>query len=508
MKKVRFLSWLLCMSFMSVSFIACDKDTDNGGGDGDGDGGEGSGNAILFADGTQIGNGDKEFDIIGKHTLKKGTYVMKGWCYVTEGSELTIEPGTVIKGDKGTKAALIVEPGGKVIAKGTETAPIVFTSNQPVGSRKPGDWGGLIICGKAPNNNTKMTIEGGPRTEHGGNDVNDNSGIYSYIRVEFAGFPFETDQEINGVTFAAVGKSTQVDHIQVSYSNDDSFEWFGGAVNGKYLVAYHGWDDEFDTDNGFSGNLQFLLGVRHPKIADTSLSNGFESDNNKDGTAAIPMTDCVFSNVTFVGPVGQADDFSNTTDYITAGEMNPKNGSKLGTFQAAMHIRRNSRLNCFNSVAVGYPVGLLLDNQKGTTQTAAENGDLKLNNLYFAGMTILGSDVNKAWKDAYSTDGVTMDETKKSFSHTYFLAQPGNKYYENISDLMLNQPNSLKATPNYGPKVGSPLRDKSTQTLFSDAKLQDAFFQKVDYIGAFKSDAEQDNWLKNWTNFDPQNTAY
>lgn len=507
MKKLRFLSWFFFVSMMMVSFIACDKNDDNGDG-GNGGGGDDTENPILFENGTQIGNGDKAFDIIGKHTLKKGTYVLKGWCYVTAGSELTIEAGTVIKGDKGTMASLIVEPGGKVFAKGTESNPIVFTSNQPAGSRKPGDWGGLVVCGKAPNNNTKMTIEGGLRTEHGGNDVNDNSGIFSYIRVEFAGYPFGTDQEINGVTFGSVGKGTQVDHIQVSYSNDDSFEWFGGTVDGKYLVAYHGWDDEFDTDNGFSGNLQFLLSVRHPRIADTSLSNGFESDNNKDGTASLPFTGCVFSNVTFVGPIGQADDFSNTTDYINAGNLNPQNGSKLGTYQAAMQIRRNSQLNCFNSVAIGYPVGLLLDNQKGTTQTWATEGKLKLNNLYFAGMTILGSDVNKAWKDAYSTDGVTMDESKKSFSHTFFLAQTGNKYYENISDLMLNQPNSLKSAPNYGPKAGSPLCNKNTESLFADVKLQNSFFQKVNYVGAFKSDADQDNWLRNWTNFDPQNTVY
>lgn len=109
-----------------------------------------------------------------------------------------------------------------------------------------------------------MTIEGGLRTEHGGNDNADNSGVLSYVRVEFAGNPFDTDQEINGVTFGSVGSGTQVDHVQVSYSNDDSFEWFGGSVNCKYLVAYHGWDDDFDTDNGFQGKCSFVweYGIR------------------------------------------------------------------------------------------------------------------------------------------------------------------------------------------------------------------------------------------------------
>lgn len=117
--------------------------------------------------------------------------------------------------------------------------------------------------------------------------------MLSYVRVEFAGFPFQTDKEINGITFGSVGSGTTVDHLQVSYSNDDSFEWFGGSVGCKYLVAYHGWDDDFDTDNGFSGNLQFLLGVRDPRIADKSLSNGFESDNNSDGSDEEPYTTAV-----------------------------------------------------------------------------------------------------------------------------------------------------------------------------------------------------------------------
>ena len=103
---------------------------------------------IVFAQNT-IGNGDQEVIFKGKQTIKKGTYLLKGWVYVAEGAELTIEPGTVIKGDKDTKAALIVEPGAKLFAEGTATEPIVFTSEMPAGQRRPGDWGGLIICGKA-----------------------------------------------------------------------------------------------------------------------------------------------------------------------------------------------------------------------------------------------------------------------------------------------------------------------------------------------------------------------
>ncbi len=461
---------------------------------------------ILFGDGTQIGSGVQEFTIQESHTIKKGTYSLKGWVYVNDGATLTIEPGTIIKGDKDTKAAIIVQRGGKLIAQGTVSAPIVFTSAQAIGNRKPGDWGGIILCGKAKNNKTEMPIEGGPAANHGGNDDADNSGIVSYVRIEFAGYPFQTDKEINGLTMGSVGSGTQIDHVQVSYSNDDSFEWFGGSVNAKYLVAYHGWDDDFDTDNGFSGNLQFLLGVRNPKIADTSLSNGFESDNNAEGASTSPYTTCTFSNVTLVGPIGQATDFSNTSTYITGGSFNPNNGSKTGTFQAAMHIRRNSKLNCYNTVAMGYPVGLILDNQSGTTQTSATTGLLKLNKLFFAQMGILGSDINKTWTDTYSTNGTSVTDASQpySFSHSFFLTEANaNTYFDNISSLGLNQPNSLATSPNYGPKTGSPLLSGANFT-----NLTNSFFDKVSYIGAFKSDSDTDNWTKGWTNFDPENTVY
>ncbi len=464
------------------------------------------GDAVTWV-GTTIGDGSDAFEIKGKYVIKKGTYSLKGWVYVVDGSELYIEPGTIIKGDKATKATLIAEPGGKIFAEGTAAEPIVMTSAQAPGSRKPGDWGGLVVCGKAVNNQGQMTIEGGLRTVHGGTDNTDNSGVYRYIRIEFAGYPYATDQEINGMTFGSVGSGTTVDHIQVSYSNDDSYEWFGGSVNCKYLIAYHGWDDDFDTDDGFSGKMQFLLGVRDPKIADQSLSNGFESDNNASGSAAEPFTSAVFSNVTLIGPIGQDNSFENTTTYIDGGGMNPNNGSRLGQFQAGAQIRRNSHQNILNSVITGYPVGLIIENDKGsTTQTAATNGLLSIQNDYFAGMTILGSDKNKTWLDQLSTDATTLDPSQLSFSHTFFMLAANSNNSLGISDLMLNQPNSTATSPNYGPMASSPLVGKSN--LFSNTLLQNSWFDQVNYIGAFKSDADADNWMKGWTNFDPENTVY
>ncbi len=514
MKSMKLLG---CISIfaMAISMTACSSSNDNvadngtntGGGTGSTsyvwttDGGLKACDHILFsngkedANGIEIGNGDQEFVFTGKQTLKKGTYLLKGWVYIGNGAQLTIEPGTIIKGDKESKAAIIAERGGKLIAQGTADSPIIFTSEQAKGSRKPGDWGGLVLCGKAKNNQNEMQIEGGPRTKHGGTDDTDNSGVLSYVRIEFAGYPFQKDKEINGLTLGSVGSGTQIDHVQVSYSNDDSFEWFGGKVNCKYLIAYKGWDDDFDTDNGFSGNVQFGLAIRDSKIADTSQSNGFESDNCADGSAVSPYTTATFSNITFVGPKLD-NNFINTPDYVTGGAYNPNNGAALGKFQAAMHIRRNSRLNCVNSIAIGWPIGLILDNQKGDTQGSATAGNMKLQNIYFAGMDAVGTDANKIYDDVmvtgYDADSKPiMDSSKKSFSSTFFLAQSGNKYLAKWSDLLLNN--------SYIPQAGSPVLSGASFTGIG------SWFSQVSYLGALNAG---DTWTSGWTNFDPQNTDY
>lgn len=456
----------------------------------------------LLFNGNEIGNGDNEFVFTGKQTLAKGTYLLKGWVYIADGAELTIEPGTVIKGDKQTKAAIIVERGGKLIAQGTASAPIVFTSEEAKGQRRPGDWGGVILCGKAPHNAGEAQIEGGPRTKHGGNDPHDNSGVLSYVRVEFAGYPFDTDKEINGVTFGSVGDGTKVDHVQVSYSNDDSFEWFGGTVNCKNLVAFRGWDDDFDTDNGFSGSVQYGLVVRDSRLADKSQSNGFESDNDASGSTASPFTSATFSNITFVGPKGTDANFQNTTEYINGGNMLPNNTSGLGRFQAAMQIRRGSRLNCINSVAYGYPIGFMLDGQKGDTQQQAEKGSMRLQNLWFADMDILGSDANNLYQDVLVTgydanSKPVYDDTKESFSSTFFKAQTGNRTFADISTWGLGTITGLQA--NVFPTSASPLLQAA-----SFSGVNNSWFDQVSFIGAFGTE----NWAEGWTNFNPENTDY
>lgn len=518
MKKHFSKTMVLCTALLAVLMTACEPKTEvtDPTHNPHEDGGLVADDNLLY-DGNVIGNGDDEFVFTGKQTLRKGTYLLKGWVYVADGAELTIEPGTVIKGDKDTKAALIVERGGKLFAKGTADAPIVFTSEMPCGQRRPGDWGGLILCGRANNNQTEQQIEGGPRSKHGGNDNEDNSGILSYVRVEFAGYPFQTDKEINGITLGSIGSKTQIDHIQVSYSNDDSYEWFGGTVNCKYLVAYHGWDDDFDTDNGYSGNVQFGLSIRDSRIADVSQSNGFESDNCADGAAVSPYTSCVFSNITFVGPKLDAQ-FQNNADYINGGDMFPNNGSSLGRFQSAMQIRRNSHLNCYNSLVIGWPIGVMIDNEKGNCWQAAKDQLINVQNVWLADCDIIGSDMNKQYKDSLALDykAKTFDPTAAhSFSTTWFLAQPGNQ--STTLAALAMESNA------YIPTATSPVLTAASFTPSAETpdhiRTALSAMEQVPFIGAFPAAAASDatnaaatssgaSWLSGWTNFNPQNTDY
>lgn len=305
-------------------------------------------------------------------------YYLKGQIYVKNGATLTIEPGTIIRGDKtATGAGLFICKGSKIHAQGTAMQPIVFTSDQAPGSRSLGDWGGVILLGQAGNNQPGGVayIEGiapGADTEFGGGtspDNNDDSGIMQYVRIEFAGYVYAPSKEINGLTFGSVGKSTIIDHIQVSFANDDGYEWVGGNVNCKYLVSYRNLDDDFDTDFGFSGMIQFGLSVRDPQIADdpaVSTSEGFESDNDASGSTATPQTSAIFANMTLIGPYR-----GNTGSTIAAG------------FRRGARIRRNSGLKIFNSIFMDHQRGVHIDG--ALCETNASNGTLKFMNNLVAG---------------------------------------------------------------------------------------------------------------------------
>ena len=299
---------------------------------------------------------------ITTNTTWSGVVLLQNKLYVKNNATLTIQPGTIIRGDKATQGSLIITRGAKINAQGTASQPIVFTSNEAVGNRNEGDWGGIVVLGLARNNQPGgvANIEGivpTTDTQYGGAFDNDNSGTIKYVRIEFAGIALEPNKEINGITFGSVGSGTTVDYVQVSHSGDDSFEWFGGTVNCKHLIAYRGLDDDFDTDFGYRGKVQFALSIRDKDVSDApGDSNAFECDNDANGTTATPKTRPIFSNVTLVGPKG------NGSIVLPTGEK----------FEKAFRLRRNSAVSVLNSLVTGWEKGLSIE---GAPVVSNLNGD-------------------------------------------------------------------------------------------------------------------------------------
>ncbi len=384
-------------------------------------------------------------------------YLLTGFVYVESGATLTINAGTIIKGDLATKGTLIIKPGAKIIAEGNVTNPIVFTSNQAIGARKAGDWGGIVILGNAKVNKNPITIEGENISSFGGTDDADNSGILKYVRIEFAGIAFETDKEINGLTLGGVGKGTTIDYVQVSYSGDDAYEWFGGNVDAKHLIAYGTLDDDFDTDNGFSGNIQFGLSLRDPKIADQcscSDSNGMESDNDGSGSTAVPQTSAKFANLSFI---------------FAAGDVDKK-------YRSAFRIRRNSAISIYNTIVYGdYPkAGLELEGT--TSQANFKNKTSDYQGLSISGMKapILGVD-----------EPIFTTSSKLNILN---LTKEESGFLENFNQLRAPQFSIKVDAKGIKPSVALP-----------------SGFETVNYRGAFDG---SNDWTAKWTNFDPQQTTY
>jgi PKD repeat protein len=299
---------------------------------------------------------------ITTNTTWSGVILLQNKVYVKNNAVLTIQPGTIIRGDFATQGTLIITRGAKINAVGTVDQPIVFTSNNAAGARQEGDWGGLVILGLARNNQPGgvANIEGilaTTDTQYGGAFDNDDSGTLKYVRVEFGGIPLEPNKEINGITFGSVGSETDVDYVQVSFSGDDAYEWFGGTVNCKHLISYRSLDDDFDTDFGFRGKVQFGLIIRDKDLSDAAGdSNAFESDNDAAGSVAQPKTMPIFSNITIVGPKG------NGTTVLPVGEK----------FEKAFRLRRNTSTSVFNSLVTGWEKGLSVE---GAAAEANVNGD-------------------------------------------------------------------------------------------------------------------------------------
>jgi hypothetical protein len=398
-------------------------------------------------------------------------YLISGKVYVQSGATLTIPAGTVLFGDKDTDGTLVINRGAKIDAKGTASNPIIMTSYAPKGFRNRGDWGGVVVLGKAYNSNSaSATIEGitSTGTENGvygpstGDAVdNDNSGFLQYVRIEFAGIALSQDNELNSLTLGSVGSGTTIDHIMVSYANDDAYEWFGGSVNQKYLIAYSTNDDDFDTDRGYNGKIQFGAVIRDPAIADFSGSRAWESSSNSNATAptiggtsrhSAPK----FSHITVWGPL-LFRTLANTSTF----------------YKAALEVNTNSAIEVHNSIITGFP--------NSANFATASSGIL--DNVFAANATQTAS-------GAAAPATFDADNTFEGTVTNIFGAYPSGSLYS-------------FATPPLYQAAASPYLTGATDLS------ADTFFENEAHFGAFGATARAAwNYSAGWVNFDPNNADY
>lgn len=396
--------------------------------------------------------------------LPKGKYTLKGYVYINNRARLTIAAGSVIVSDTVNKGALIVEQNSRLIAEGTASEPIVFTSGKAPGQRKPGDWGGIVLLGNAPTNRTTTPIiEGGINAVYGGSLAADNSGILKYVRIEFAGIAADPNSEINGLTLGGVGSGTVIENVQVSYGNDDAYEFFGGTVNCKNLIAFATADDDFDFDFGYNGRIQFAVSLRDPLFVDGGdAGNGIECDNDGTGTVAGPRTRPQLSNFTFVGPNGASGTLANH-NFTT-------------------RFRRSTQFSLTNSILIGY--------QKAGFQFESDSTAA----AYIDGRSRFRHNLVNAVVEPYKVSSTSLINAATVQAKAEGV--DSCKTFANANDLMLENPFNLTA-PNFLPKAGSP-------ALSGASFFGLTGFTTTTYVGAFGTT----NWAQGWASFTPQTNVY
>lgn len=418
-------------------------------------------------------------------------YGLDGYVYVN--GTIIINPGTIIVGDTvGQNSVLCINRGAKIIADGTPDQPIVFTSRAAPGQRSRGDWGGVVICGHARINTPggEAQIEGGiadptpGKGWYGGDNDEDNSGILRYVRIEFAGIAVLPDNELNGLTCGGVGSGTVIDYIQISHSNDDALECFGGTVNVKHIVTLGTLDDDFDSDNGYRGKMQFGLVKRYRLIADQSTSEAIESDNDSKASYNTPRTAPVYANLTIIGPMQD----TSWTPGNGASNFNSRYG-------AAIQIRRASLASVYNSVVVGFPRGLEIAQAPTMASAFADSICVRACDWYgwkyswlnlASGNPPSGMDKNWIQQESFLNNGVAGNPN---------AAQLASPWWEDISF----NPTPLPSA--------SYLSSAKWDIGREEHNLDDPFFTQVEYRGAFASDVTE-RWDLPWTNYDPVQADY
>lgn len=421
-------------------------------------------------------------------------YVLRGRVFILENYTVTIAAGTIIKGagpeddpeKNGYPGALVVERIGRLIARGTPTQPIVFTSAKPSGQRNYGDWGGVVFEGKSPINRLPTTpYPNGIRgniAQYG--EPFDNSGVLQYVRIEYAGAlqPTVPAVRLPGLSLIGVGAGTVIDHVQVSYSGGDAFSWFGGSVNLKNVFAYRNFDDDFTADWGYVGNVQFGVSLRDSEVADQSGSNGFEVENyTPDAIADVPPV-VLLNGLPQTAPV-----FANISSFAFGATPTVANSAKgNGAYKSGIYLRRNSAISIYNSVFYGYPEGLRLESIMPTTGLTDGTIDIRGVVLANALTPVVGGGM------------ISNDQATAYFPGTGRSNQviPST----GLATLLLNSSTFSLTAPNFLPQPGSPLLTGAV----TGGKVGGTFFTPVTYQGAFGTD----NWVAGWTNLNPQATDY
>lgn len=387
-------------------------------------------------------------------------YVLNDFVFVPDGATLTIEPGTVVYGGD-SRASLFVSRGGKIIADGTSRRPIVMTSALKVGDRAQRDWGSLIVLGRAPINEPggEGFIEGLPSQSQfafGGADPADSSGVLRYLRLEFGGFEIETNQEINGLTLGACGTGTVIEYVQVLHNKDDAFEFFGGTVNARYLLAVAPADDTVDWDLGFQGSVQFVVNVKRGVNDENDGNLIIEGDGHPQNFELTPLSNPKLYNVTGYG--------TGRTDVGAYGNV----------------IRRGSAGKVHNLIITGSRRAPATIRDDASFNNAA-NGELVFDN------SILFGDFSD---DAFGSGSDRPADTREFL----FQTMAANRNVDPM--LAIGAPSHVKTLmPDLAPLADSPALDVDYVATPPD----DGFLVPVDFIGGV---GPNDNWpLSGWANF-------
>jgi hypothetical protein len=408
----------------------------------------------VLVEGREIISGS----IVGEQTWSAGqTWVLDGLVFVEPGSTLTIEAGAHIKGLPGS--ALIVARGAQIFSRGTPTHPVVFSSAQPQGARRAGDWGGVVLLGNAPINKANANIEGisesDVRGQFGGDAPESSCGVLEYTRIEFAGYEISRDNELNGLTLGGCGAGTIVNYVQVHRGLDDGIEVFGGNVDMSHLVITGADDDSLDWDMGWRGRVQFLVVEQYSSVGD----NAFEGDNSKRFPDATPRSAPTIYNATLVSPRSREK------------------------HHRAMTIRHGSGGEFRNILVQGFS-GESIDIRGTESVRNIDTGDLS-----FANMLIY--DIGSRGVTWFEDEQMNRDDDD-GFDERQYFSQAERKVALGTNPMLPRESTSM-TQPEFAPATRSPARNNAAQPPAGEF-----WDEAADYIGAIKP-GSLTSWLDQWT---------